>query len=80
MNGDVEGEAEKENQEDIDLTTHERERALILGAPKTDIDSYFDQTKPHIYTLNQKPAKGNRVHKDNHGPMGKVEEAYRGTY
>ena len=55
---DVEGEAEKGNQEeeDVDLTPHEHERALkgayrsfvIPGAPKTDIDSYFDQTKPHM--------------------------------
>ena len=57
----VEAEAEKENQEeeDVDLTPHENERALkgayrnfvIPGAPKTDIDSYFDQTKPHIKML-----------------------------
>ena len=57
----VEAEAEKENQkeEDVDLTPHEHERALkgayrnfvIPGAPKTDIDSYFDQTKLHIKTL-----------------------------
>ena len=57
----MEGEAEKENQEeeDIDLTPHEHERALkgayrsfvITGAPKTDIDTYFDKTKPHIKTL-----------------------------
>ena len=24
---------------------------MILGVPKTDIDGYFDQTKPHIKTL-----------------------------
>ena len=24
---------------------------MIPGTPKTDIDSYFDQTKPHIKTL-----------------------------
>ena len=57
----IEKEAEEEQQqeEDIDLTPHEHERALkeayrsfvIPGAPKTDIDSYFDQTKPHIKTL-----------------------------
>ena len=57
----VEKEAEEEQQqeEDIDLTPHEHERALkgayrsfvIPGTPKTDIDSYFDQTKPHIKTL-----------------------------
>ena len=55
-------EAEEEEQqqvEDVDLTPHEHERALkgayrsfaIPGAPKTDIDSYFDQTKPHIKML-----------------------------
>ena len=58
----VEKEAEEEEQqqeEDIDLTPHEHERALkgayrsfaIPGAPKTDIDSYFHQTKPHIKML-----------------------------
>ena len=24
---------------------------MVPGTPKTDIDSYFDQTKPHIKTL-----------------------------
>ena len=61
----VEKEAEEEakeqqqEKEGIDLTPHGHERALkrayrsfvIPGAPKTDIDSYFDQTKPHIKTL-----------------------------
>ena len=57
----METEAEMENQEeeDVDLTPHEHEGALegayrnfvISGAPKTDIDSYFDQTKSHIKTL-----------------------------
>ena len=62
LKGDVEGEFEKENQEeegDINLTPHEHERALkgayrslvIPSAPKADVDSYFDQTKPHIKTL-----------------------------
>ena len=59
MKSDVEGEAEKKNQEDINLTPYKHERALkeayrsfvIPDAPKTDIDSYFDQTKPHIKTL-----------------------------
>ena len=65
LKGDVEAEAEKENQEekeeeeDIDLTPHEHERALKgayrrfvkPGTPKIDIDSYFDQTKPHIKKL-----------------------------
>ena len=62
----MEGKAEKVNQEnqeergeDVDLTQDENERALkgayrgfvISGAPKTDTDSYFDQTKPHIKML-----------------------------
>ena len=54
-----EAEEEQQQEEDIDLTPHEHERALkgayrsfvIPGAPKTDIDSYFDQSKPHIKTL-----------------------------
>ena len=53
------GEEQQQEEEEIDLTPHEHERALkgayrsfvIPGAPKTDIDSYFDQTKPHIKTL-----------------------------
>ena len=55
----AEKEAEEEQQQEedgVDLTPHEHERALkgayrsfvIPGAPKTDIDSYFDQTKPHM--------------------------------
>ena len=66
LKGDVKAEAEKENQEeeeeeeeDVDLTPHEHKRALkgayinfvIPGVSKTDIDSYFDQTKPHIKAL-----------------------------
>ena len=57
----VEKEAEEEQQqeEDVDLTPREYERALkgayrsfvIPGASKTDIDSYFDQTKSQIKTL-----------------------------
>ena len=58
----VEKESEEEQQQeeqDADLTLHEHERVLkgayrsfvIPGAPKTDIDSYFDQTKSHIKTL-----------------------------
>ena len=51
--------AEKEAEEDVDLTPNEHERALkgayrsfvIHGTRKTDIDSYFDQTKPHIKKL-----------------------------
>ena len=50
---------EQQQEEDNDLTPHEHERALkgayirfvILGLTKTDIDSYFDQDKPHIKTL-----------------------------
>ena len=61
LKGDVESKTEKENQEeeDIDLKPHENERAfkgafksfVIPGAPKTGIDCYFDQTKPHIKML-----------------------------
>ena len=65
LKGYVEGKAEKQNQEeeeeeeDIDLTPHEHERVLrgayrsfvIPDTRKTDIDSYFDQTKPYIKTL-----------------------------
>ena len=57
----VEKEAKEEQlqEEDVDLTLHKHERALkgayrsfvIPGRPKTDIDSYFDQTKPHMKTL-----------------------------
>ena len=57
----VEKEAEEEQQEeeDVDLTPHEHEKVLkgayrcfvIPGIPKTDSDSYFDQTKQHIKTL-----------------------------
>ena len=51
LKGYVQGEAEKENQEeeeDVDLTPHENERAFkgafksLAGAPKTEVDSYFD--------------------------------------
>ena len=55
---DVESEAEKENQEEEDayLTPNEHKKVLkaayrsfvISGAPKSDVDSYFDQTKPQI--------------------------------
>ena len=52
-------EEEQQQEEYIDLTPHGHERALKgayrsfvkPGVPKTDIDSYFDQTKPHIKTL-----------------------------
>ena len=54
-----EAEEEKQQEEDVDLTPHEHERALkgacrsfvIPGSPKTDTDSYFERTKPHIKTL-----------------------------
>ena len=60
-----EAEEEQQQEEDIDLTPHEHERALkgayrsfvIPGVSKTDIDSYFDQTKPHIKTLIEKQLK-----------------------
>ena len=56
----VEKEAEeKQQEEDVDLTPHEHEKVLkgayrcfvITGIPKTDRDSYFDQTKQHIKAL-----------------------------
>ena len=58
----VEKEAEEkqqEEEEDVNLTPHEHERVLkgaygsfvIPGTSKRDIDSYFDQNKPHIKTL-----------------------------
>ena len=57
----MEKEAEERNskKEGTDLTLHEHEKAkkkayrsfVIPGTPKTDIDSYLDQTKPHIKTL-----------------------------
>ena len=54
-----EAEEKQQQEEDVNLTPHEHERVLkgayrsfvIPGAPKTDIDSYFDQIKPHIKTL-----------------------------
>ena len=56
---EAEEEQQQQQQQDVDLTPHEHERALkgayrsfaIPGAPKTDIDSYFHQTKPHIKML-----------------------------
>ena len=56
---EAEEEQQQEEEEDFDLTPNEHERALkgayrhfeIAGVPKTDIDSYFDQAKPHIKTL-----------------------------
>ena len=69
LKGELEDAAKKENQEklddNIDLTPHENNRAFkrafrsfaITGAPKTDIDSYFDQTKPHIKGLIEKQLK-----------------------
>ena len=49
----------QQEEEHIDLTPYEHERALKgayrtfwkPGASKRDIDSYFDQAKPHIKTL-----------------------------
>ena len=54
-----ETEGEEQQEEDIDLTLDEHERALrgvyrsfvIPGTRKTDIDNYFDQPKLHIKTL-----------------------------
>ena len=85
MKDDVEDGAEEENQGgNTDLTPHENEKiikeALIPGAPKTGIDSYFDQTKPHIRILIKNQLNEKRVYKDIHDPMGRVEEVYRATY
>ena len=68
LNDIVEKEAEEEEHQqegDIDLTPLEHERALkgayrssvMPGKPKTDIDSYFDQAKPHSRTLIEKQLK-----------------------
>ena len=70
LKGIVEKEAEEEEQqqeeeEDVDLTPHEHERVLrgayrsfvMPGTPKIDIDSYFDQDKPHVKTLIKKRLK-----------------------
>ena len=75
LKGIVEKEAQEEQQqeEDVDLTPHEHERALkgayrsfvIPGRPKTDIDSYFDQTKPHMKTLIKNQLKEMRPAKVN---------------
>ena len=53
---------QQQQEEDVDLTTHEHERALkgayrsfkMPGKPKADVDSYFDQAKPYIKTLIEK--------------------------
>ena len=58
MEKEAEEGQQQEEEVDVDLTLKEHERALkgayrrfvIPGAPKTDINSYFDQTKPHIKT------------------------------
>ena len=50
---------EEQEEANIDLTLQKHERALkgacrsfvIHGTPKTDIDSYFDETKRHIKML-----------------------------
>ena len=85
----VEKEAkEEQQQEDINLTLHEHERALkgayrsfvIPGTPKTDIDTYFDQTKPHIKTSTKNQLKENGVCKDNNDPKGNMEETYKATH
>ena len=55
----AEEEAKEQQQKDIDLTPHEHERTLkgayryfvVPGAPKTDIEGYFDKPKSHIKTL-----------------------------
>ena len=62
---EAEEEEEQQEEEDIDLTSYEHERALrrayrsfaMPGKPKTDIDSYSDQVKPHIKALIEKQLK-----------------------
>ena len=57
--------AAAKEEEDIDLTPHEHEKALgrayrsfvMLGKPKTDIDSYSDQAEAHIEALIEKQLK-----------------------
>ena len=59
------GEEEQQQEEDVDLTPHEHERVLkgsyrsfmMPGRPKTDINSYCGQAKPHIKTLIEKQLK-----------------------
>ena len=61
-----EAEEEQQQEEHVDLTPYEQKRALkgayrsfaVPDVPKTDIDSYFDQTKPHIKTLIENQLKG----------------------
>ena len=51
-------EQQQEEEEGIDLIPHEHERVLTgTSTCKTDIDSYFDKTKPHIKTLIEDPLK-----------------------
>ena len=47
-----EGQEVQQQEEDLDLTLHKRiiQTFRDTGASKTDIDSDFDQTKPHIKT------------------------------
>ena len=53
---EAEEEQQQEGEEDIDLTPLEHEMVLrgayrsfvMPGKPKTDIDSYYDQTEAHI--------------------------------
>ena len=76
-------EEQEQEEEGVNSISHEHERALkgayrsfvIPGAPKTDIGSYFDQTKPHIKTL-----KGNGACKDNHDLLCKMEKFYNATH
>ena len=61
LKGIVEREAEEGQQQEeyVDLTPHEHERALkgayrrfvMSGKPKTDVDSYFYQARPQMKTL-----------------------------
>ena len=65
VENEVGEEKDQQQEEDVDLTPHEQKRALkgafrsfvMPGKPKTDIDSYLDQTKRHIKTLIKKQLK-----------------------
>ena len=65
MEKEAEEEQQQEGEEDIDLTPLEHEMVLrgayrsfvMPGKPKTDIDSYYDQTEAHIETLIEKQLK-----------------------
>ena len=52
----------------------------MSGASKPNIDSYLDQTKPHIKTLIENQLKEMGPAKIIMTPMDNMEEAYRTPY